>query len=136
MSPRKLLFLCSMARMRSPTAARVFACVPGLQTRFGGLDWGSDRKATLEDLAWADAIFCMEDRHRVMLGKTFGPALRGRKPIVLGIPDRFDPMQPELVDLLLKKVPPFLDVRVDSQAARQCLLRNGWSAPPQPPASD
>jgi predicted protein tyrosine phosphatase len=131
---QNLLFLCSMARMRSPTAAKVFACVPGLQTRFGGLDWGAEREATVEDLTWADEILCMEDRHRTMLGKKFGPLLRGRKPIVLGIPDRFDPMDPELVEILLQKVPAFLKVPVDAQAVRACLKANGWDDTVKPPA--
>lgn len=121
---QKILFLCSMNRLRSPTAERVFACVPGLDVRSAGLDDGAECRCEVDDLQWADLIVVMEDRHRRMLGRQFGSALRGRKAIVLGIPDQYEVMQRELVDLLLAKVPQFLRVPVDTQAVRSALNLN------------
>ena len=119
-----VLFLCSMNRLRSPTAEQVFSCVPGLGARSAGLDDGAARRCTLGDLIWADSVFVMEQRHRSMLGRQFGPALRGRRPILLNIPDRFERMQPELIDLLLAKVPQFLRVPVDAGAIKDLLRLN------------
>lgn len=37
MTPRRVLFLCSRHRLRSPTAAAVFAAWPGLEVDSAGL---------------------------------------------------------------------------------------------------
>lgn len=114
---QSVLFLCSMNRLRSPTAETVFSCVPGMSVKSAGLEKDAVQCCTLDDLLQADIVFVMEQRHRVMLKKQFDHALlRGRQIVNLNIPDEFDRMQPELVDLLLVKVPPFLGVAVDRHA--------------------
>lgn len=50
----------------------------------------------------------MENVHRDKLRKRFGKMLDGKRLIVLGIRDEYDNMQPELVELLKKKAPPYL----------------------------
>lgn len=129
---QRVLFLCSLNRNRSPTAQKVFEMVPGIEVRSGGLDWGSAREATPDDLVWTDIIFIMERRHRTMLGRKFGPALRGKNVVMLDIPDRFDPMQRELVELLLCRVPQFLGVPVDVDVLRDSLKRGGLLSPFKP----
>jgi predicted protein tyrosine phosphatase len=57
-----------------------------------------------EMLAWADLIFVMEAAHKAKLRRRFGPHLRRARVVVLGIPDDYDFMQPELVALLERKV--------------------------------
>jgi predicted protein tyrosine phosphatase len=131
---QRVLFLCSMNRMRSPTAEKVFTWVPGLQPRSAGLDSGAATRCTKGALEWADLVFVMEKKHLSMLGRQFGPMLRGKAPINLGIPDRFDCMQRELVELLLQKVPPFLRVPVDVDSVRQALRLNDVDTPPFPGA--
>ncbi len=115
--PKHVLFLCSLNRLRSPTAERVFRGVSGLEVRSAGLDLSSAQTpCEPDDLIWADVILVMEERHRKRLGAQFGEVMRGRKAIVLGIPDRYDFMQPDLISLLLARVPQFLGVPVDVPA--------------------
>ena len=103
-----LLFLCARNRLRSPTAERVFASRPGVETASAGLAPDAEEPVTPDHLAWADLIFVMERAHRAKLQRRFGPHLKGKRVVCLDIPDDYDFMQPELVALLVKKVGPFL----------------------------
>jgi hypothetical protein len=49
----------------------------------------------------------MEKQHLHKLSQKFKPYLKNKKVICLDIPDDYDYMQPELVELLKKKVLPF-----------------------------
>jgi predicted protein tyrosine phosphatase len=82
-----LLFLCSRNRLRSPTAERVFASRPGVETASAGLAPDAEEPVTPDHLAWADLIFVMERAHRAKLQRRFGAQLRGRRVICLDIPD-------------------------------------------------
>jgi len=53
----------------------------------------------------------MEKSHRNKLTKRFRQSLRNKKLVVLGIPDEFDYMDPLLIDMLFRKVPPLLGLR-------------------------
>jgi predicted protein tyrosine phosphatase len=53
-------------------------------------------------------VFVMEPVHRARLAQRFKPHLKRARIVCLGIPDSFDFMQPELVELLKRKVSPFL----------------------------
>ena len=61
-----------------------------------------------ELLEWADIIFVMEQSHRSILSKKFGTHLKTKRIICLDIPDRFEYMDPVLVELLEAKVGPLL----------------------------
>lgn len=101
---KRLLFVCSRNRLRSPTAERVFGADPALQTDSAGLAPDADTILTAEHLAWADVVFVMEKAHRLRLTRLFGAQLRGKKVVCLDIPDKYEYMQPELVALLERKV--------------------------------
>ena len=103
-----LLFLCARNRLRSPTAERVFASRPGVETASAGLAPDAEEPVTPDHLDQADLIFVMERAHRAKLQRRFGPHLKGKRVICLDIPDDYDFMQPELVALLEKRVGPFL----------------------------
>ncbi len=105
MSARKVLFVCSQNRLRSPTAEQVFSDWPGLETASAGLNHGAENPVTPELLGWADTIFVMERIHRSRLSERFGPHLRNKRIICLEIPDDFEYMEPALVRLLEAKVP-------------------------------
>jgi predicted protein tyrosine phosphatase len=99
----RVLFVCTVNRMRSATAYAIYKDDP----RFEVDSAGTDRTAAvvLEEwhLEWADAIVVMEKYHRNAIRTKF-PALYERKPIVcLYIPDEYDFMQPELIALLREK---------------------------------
>ena len=105
-----VLFLCTSNRLRSPTAEAVFAGRAGLQVASAGLGAECERPVTAALLDWADMVFVMEHHHRKALKQRFRDQLGTKSVVVLGIPDEYERMQPELVELLERKVPPFLEV--------------------------
>jgi predicted protein tyrosine phosphatase len=108
MKPRRVLFLCSRHRLRSPTAAQVFRVWPELDVDSAGLADDAETLLSTDQLDWADLIIVMEGSHRRRLQQRYGSRLRGKRVVCLDIPDRYDYMQPELVELLLKKASPLL----------------------------
>lgn len=82
----RILFICSMARLRSKTAHHYYL---GL-FRYAGTDNDADIKVTKEDLEWADKIVCMEMRHRSKLRRKFEGF--SKKMVVWNIPDDYDYM--------------------------------------------
>lgn len=105
---QKILFICSQNKLRSPTAEQVFSELPGLDVLSAGTNNDAVTPLTSELVEWADKIFVMENTHRQKLQKRFRSSLNGKKIICLGIPDDFSYMDPELIAILNKKVPPFL----------------------------
>jgi len=105
---RRLLFICSRNRLRSPTAEQLFANWPGVETDSAGLAPDAEAPLEAEQIHWADVIFVMERSHRSKLGQKFRQQLKGKKLVCLDIPDNYDFMQPELVALLEKRVAPHL----------------------------
>jgi predicted protein tyrosine phosphatase len=98
------LFVCSLGRMRSLTAEHVFATREDLYVAAAGVNPEAENPVTPELLRWADIVFVMEDVHRNKLAEKYGDALRGRQIVSLGIPDRYEYMDPQLVRLLKTKV--------------------------------
>ncbi len=107
-TPRRVLFLCSRHRLRSPTAAAVFGAWPSLDVDSAGLADDAETPLSTDQLEWAQLIVVMEAAHRRRLQARHGARLRGKRVVCLDIPDRYEFMQPELVKLLLKKVGPLL----------------------------
>ena len=56
-----------------------------------------------EQLEWADVILVMEEVHRNRLNRKFREYLGGKRIVVLGIPDDFAYMDPELIEILRAK---------------------------------
>ncbi|PZO44116.1 MAG: phosphotyrosine protein phosphatase [Pseudanabaena frigida] len=104
----KLLFICSRNKLRSPTAEAVFREYSGLDVDSAGLDRDAEIPLNSEAIMWADIIFVMEKTHRSKLSKNFQPWLKQKRVICLDIPDQYEYMQPELVELLKKKVLPLI----------------------------
>lgn len=102
---KRLLFICSQNRLRSPTAEAVFAQWPGVEAMSAGLNPDATTPVSSDLVEWADILVVMERSHRNKLSKKFGSALKGKRIVVLGIPDEYEYMQPELVRLLKSVVP-------------------------------
>ncbi len=102
---RKVLFICSQNRLRSPTAEQVFAGWPGVETASAGLNNDAENPLTPELLAWADLVFVMERMHRNKLSARFRQHLGRQRIVCLDIRDEYDYMDPALVALLHAKVP-------------------------------
>ena len=101
---KRVLFICSQNRLRSPTAEQVFASWEGIEVASAGLNLGADNPVTPELLAWADMVFVMERAHRNKLSKKFRAQLGRKRIICLDIPDEFEFMDATLVSLLKAKV--------------------------------
>jgi predicted protein tyrosine phosphatase len=104
----RALFICSRNRLRSPTAERVFAQWPGVETDSAGLAPDAEVRVSAEQLDWATLIFVMEKNQRSKLTRQYRQVLAGKRVVCLDIPDDYSYMQPELVSLLQRKVPALL----------------------------
>lgn len=106
---RKLLFVCSQNRLRSPTAEQVFSLRDDVETASAGLNHDAEVPLSAELVEWADIIFVMEKTHRNKLRSKFKRHLHGHQRVIcLDIPDDYDYMDPALVDLLKGKVGRYL----------------------------
>lgn len=103
------LFICSRNQWRSPTAERTFAVGYGINTRSAGTSKHAKHSLSAQDLAWADTIFVMEEKHQRWIREKFSRQLGKRKIIVLDIPDEYQYMDPELVEILLQSMQPYLE---------------------------
>ena len=105
-----ILFICSKNQWRSPTAEQVWRRHPGLSVRSAGTSPGARHTVTEADIAWADVIFAMEEKHQSRLRADYRDALQGKTIHVLDIPDDYRYMDPELVELLQSSVHSILEL--------------------------
>lgn len=103
-----ILFICSKNQWRSPTAERVFKDYPNIYTRSAGTSRQARHAVSSRDILWADMIFVMEYQHKDYLKQHFRDAMRAKKVIVLDIPDDYQYMDADLIDLLKLSVEPHL----------------------------
>jgi protein-tyrosine phosphatase len=101
-----ILFLCSRNQWRSPTAERIFQNIPGIFARSAGTENAARIKVSEKMLLWADLIFVMEKKHKERINTRF-PTINVPM-IVLDIPDDYQFMDPELVEMLKVSVGPYL----------------------------
>jgi predicted protein tyrosine phosphatase len=106
--PRRLLFLCSQNKLRSPTAEAVFADYSGIEVDSAGLNNDAQLPLADEQIEWADVVLVMEKIHRTRLNRKFSHALAGKRIAVLGIADDYEYMDQELVQILKAKCAQYL----------------------------
>ncbi len=102
---KNVLFICSQNKLRSPTAEQVFADWPGIQTSSAGTNNDAENPLSSEQIEWADIIFVMERTHRSKVQSKYRANLNQKRLICLQIPDDYEFMDPDLVELLNEKVP-------------------------------
>ena len=95
-----VLFVCSRNQWRSPTGEQVWRRHPRVNARSAGTSAGARRVVSAADLAWADVVLVMEDKHRARLLAEYRQLLQHKPLHVLDIPDDYKYMDPELVELL------------------------------------
>jgi predicted protein tyrosine phosphatase len=110
---KKLLFLCSRNKLRSPTAEAIFSEYEDMEVESAGLDKYAEVPVSTEAIQWADIIFVMEKSHKQKLSKNFQPYLKDKRIICLDIPDEYQYMEPALIELLKKKVLPLLRLQTE-----------------------
>ncbi|WP_029574636.1 low molecular weight protein tyrosine phosphatase family protein [Acinetobacter sp. P8-3-8] len=102
------LFICSRNQWRSPSAERVFSVGYGISTRSAGTSKHAKHTISLKDIAWADLIFVMEQKHKQNIKEKFPNQLQHKKVIVLDIPDDYQYMDEELIEILKQVMQPYL----------------------------
>jgi len=101
---KKLLFVCSENRLRSPTAEAVFSEYEGVEAIGAGTNADSETPVSGDLIEWADIILVMEKAHKTKISQKFQALLKGKKLVLLNIPDKYVSMQTELIQVLKAKV--------------------------------
>lgn len=96
---KKLLFICSGNKLRSPTAELYFK-TKGYETRSAGTSKDAKRTVSMEDIKWADSIYFMEDKHYSRVYSAFPRAMQFKQNKVLNIPDNYKLMDESLIKIL------------------------------------
>lgn len=97
---RKILFVCTINRMRSATAHAIYADDARFEVKSAGTDKGANVVLSLELLDWADSIVVMEPYHRNKIRKLFPHIYREKRIVCLYIPDEYEFMEPALITSL------------------------------------
>jgi len=106
----KLLFICSRNKWRSLTAEKVFQGINGYEVRSAGTEERARVKVTSGHIGWSDIIFVMEKKHIRRLQERFREDLSGKKVVCLNIPDEYQFMDSELIDLLISSVSEYVQL--------------------------
>ncbi|WP_202863957.1 protein tyrosine phosphatase [Ereboglobus luteus] len=100
-----------MNRRRSSTAERIYRNDPRVEVRSAGVRTGANRRVSEDDLRWADVVFVMEREHKHAIATRFaGLSDFSFPPVdVLDVPDEFEFMEPDLVEILKTMLDPEID---------------------------
>ncbi len=100
----KLLFVCTVNRMRSATAHQIFEKDKRFEVKSAGTDKTAATVISKELLDWADSIVVMETHHRNYIREKFQEIYANKKIVCLYIPDEYEFMQMELINILREKI--------------------------------
>ena len=106
----KILFVCSRNKWHSLTAEKIFENFGKYEVRSAGTEKGARIKITPGLVSWADLIFVMEKKHSQVIKHKFDAELAQKKVICLNIPDEFQYMDEELVELLKGRLSEYIEV--------------------------
>lgn len=120
----KILFVCSRNKWRSLTAEKICEKVRGYSVRSAATEKAARIRVTEGLVGWADWIFVMEKKHADQLRSKFPESLEGKKLICLQIPDNYQYMEPELVELLQAKLGSYMEMPNDEIKFMQRVLES------------
>ena len=103
-----VLFVCSRNQWRSPTGEKIWAKAPGVFVRSAGTSRGARRRIAIADIRWADVILVMEHKHKSRIMAEFRGETRFKPVHVLDIPDDYQFMDPELIEVIKAKAEPLI----------------------------
>lgn len=106
----RLLFVCSRNRLRSPTAQAVFSAYEGVEAIGAGTNKDAETPVTGDLIDWAHVVLAMEESHRNKVARKYRELLRGKRLVVLDIPDVYERMQPELIQILKTRVARYVHI--------------------------
>lgn len=105
----RVLFVCTANVDRSRTAEDLYRTDPRYDVRSAGVAPFATVRVTRDLLLWADRVFVMserDDRHRTLIRMRFPDV--DRPTVDLDVPDHWRRGDPELVELLLRRLRPHL----------------------------
>jgi len=103
-----ILFICSRNKWRSATAEAIYKGNMLHQFKSAGTEPSAVIKVSAKHIIWADLIFTMEKRHKQRLMEKYPGETRFKNMIVLDIPDEYQYMDEELVEMIRTSVDPYL----------------------------
>ncbi len=80
----------------------------GIRTRSAGTSRHAKHTISNKDVAWADLIFVMEQKHKQNIKEKFSKQLQHKKVIMLDIPDDYHYMDEALIEILKSALIPYL----------------------------
>jgi protein-tyrosine phosphatase len=104
-----LLFICSRNKWRSRTAETIFKDSGNYNVRSAGTEPSARIKVNEKLIDWADLIFAMEKKHKQRLQENFPASVANKKIFVLDIPDEYQYMDSELIEILQTSVSNLLE---------------------------
>ena len=103
-----ILFVCSKNKWRSRTAETIFRHSDLHHVKSAGTATSAVVKLTEALLDWADMVFVMEDKHKKIIQQKYQSKVFNEKMIVLDIPDDYQYMDEELIEILKSSTDPYL----------------------------
>ena len=100
----KVLFVCTVNRMRSATAHAIFQDDDRFEVKSAGTSAEAATVVTNDLLEWADVVLVMEKGHRNFIRGKFPKIYQSKRIVCLYIPDEYEFMQPELIAILKERV--------------------------------
>jgi predicted protein tyrosine phosphatase len=107
---QQLLFVCSRNQWRSPTAVALFQQSERYVAKSAGTSDRARIKITVGLINWADWIFVMEKRHAAIIRQKYPDAIADRSIVVLQIPDDYQYLDPELIEILRSRLAEYLEI--------------------------
>ena len=100
----KILFVCTVNKMRSATAHEIFKNDSRFEVNSAGTDNSATTVISNDLLDWSDSIIVMEKHHRNFIRKKYPEIYKKKKIVCLFISDEYDFMDKELISTLEYKV--------------------------------
>lgn len=104
-----ILVVCGRNKKRSRTAEYIFKNDNRFNIRSAGLSSKSNRKISEKDLNWADLVFVMETGQRSKIKELYSH-MELPDIDILNIPDEYEFMDEELVEILTEKINSTLEI--------------------------
>jgi len=100
---KKILFICTVNRMRSATAEKIYEDDVRFEVQSAGTHPSANQVLDEYLMEWADAIVVMEKAHRNFIRAKFPTYYATKKIVCLYIPDEYRYMDEGLIALLKSK---------------------------------
>ncbi len=104
-----ILFVCSRNKRRSLTAETIYKNDPVHIVRSAGTEPSARIKLSSKLIDWTDIIFVMEKKHKQRIVENFKEPSNNKHIVILDIPDEYEYMNDELIDMIKISVKSYLN---------------------------